>query len=87
MPLFFCCEARLSEKGLKGSHFVSYAVSRQEFLSQAEKAFDGCERVGEQEVIAKLREKYYKIPKVFLSLIAQLALDERGREKQEADVS
>ena len=78
-PLFFCCDAQLTDRGLKGSYVVSYAVTLREFLAQAEKAFDGGEASGEAEILGRLREKYYKIPKAFLSLVARLALDEKSR--------
>lgn len=74
-PLFFCCDARIEHNRLYGSYKVSYTVSKAEFFN----AIDSKESI--DEAVIQLKEKFYKIPTVFLKLVAEMYLKENNENK------
>lgn len=73
--LNFCYEATLCDKGLRGSYFVSYAVSREKFFNAIENT--EINNLSIESIVSSLRKKYYKIPKVFLALVAEMYINEK----------
>ena len=76
-PLLFCCDAKIIDGKLNGSYCVSYTVPKEEFFAVIENLTE--EKKKDADAIAcALREKYYKIPTVFLKLVVQAYIQERG---------
>lgn len=71
-PLWFCCDARILNSRLYGSYKVSYTVSKAEFFNNIQI------NTSAEETAVCLKEKYYKIPTVFLRLVAEMYLKERA---------
>ena len=68
-PLYFCCDAKASDGKLSGSYQVSFTVSEAEFFS----VIDSLENKNDkEEILSELKHRYYKIPKIFLSLVFEL---------------
>ena len=68
-PLYFCCDAKASEGKLSGSYKVSFTVSEAEFF----RVIDSFEnKNNKDEILSELKHRYYKIPKIFLSLVFEL---------------
>ena len=65
--LYFCCDSIIENDRLYSSYKVSYTVNKAEFFS----VIDGTDPLN------SLKEKYYKIPKVFLKLVVKMYLKER----------
>ena len=65
--LYFCCDSIIENDRLYSSYKVSYTVNKAEFFS----VIDGTDPLN------SLKEKYYKIPKVFLNLVVEMYLKER----------
>lgn len=78
-PLQFCLDAYLSSGKMKGSYFVSYTVSKKEFFSEIE-SFTEENKKDADTIASALKEKYYKIPTVFLKLVGEAWLKERKNE-------
>ena len=77
-PLNFCCDAQIINNHLKGSYCVNYTVTKEEFFVVIEALKD--KNKGDINTITSaLRERFYKIPTVFLKLIVQVYLKERER--------
>ncbi len=68
-PLLFCCDARVVNGRLIGAYFVSYTVTKKEFFDVIDK-FDNEQKNDINSIASALRRKYYKIPMVFLKLVA-----------------
>ena len=76
-PLFFCCDAEIVGDKLKGSYCASYTVAKEEFFAEIEVLSE--ENKKNADIIAAtLRERYYKIPTVFLRLVGEAYL--KGEE-------
>lgn len=75
-PLYFCCDTKIVNGKLNRSYCVSYTVSKEEFFTETENLSE--EKKKDADIIADaLREKYYKIPTVFLRLVGEAYLKER----------
>ena len=72
-PLLFCCEAFIAEGKLKSSDCVSYTVTKKEFFADIEALSEESKRNADT-IASALREKYYKIPTVFLKLVGEAYL-------------
>ena len=72
-PLLFCCDAFLVDGKLKSSYCVSYTVSLKEFFADIETLSEEAKRNADT-IAAALREKYYKMPTVFLKLVGEVCL-------------
>ena len=66
--LYFCCDAKIENGGLYSSYKVSYTVNKNEFFSV----------IDEENPLNSLKQKYYKIPTVFLNLVVEVYFYERG---------
>ena len=66
--LYFCCDARIENCRLYSSYKVSYTVNKNEFFSA----------VDETDPLNSLKKKYYKIPKVFLTLVVEVYFKEKN---------
>ena len=64
--VYFGCNARIENGRLYSSYKVSYTVNKNEFLSA----------IDETDPLNSLKEKYYKIPKVFLTLVVEVYFKE-----------
>lgn len=69
-PLLFCCDAEIVDGRLKGSYCVSYTVTKEEFFAAIETLSED-NKINTDAISAALREKYYKIPTVFLRLVSE----------------
>lgn len=69
-PLFFCCDAEIVSGKLKGSYCVSYSVTKEEFFTEIESLSKDC-KTDADTIASELKEKYYKIPTVFLKLVGE----------------
>ena len=68
--LYFACDAKIENSRLYSSYKVSYTVTKDEFFN----AIVGI------DPLVELKQKYYKIPTVFLNLIVDLYLKEKSGE-------
>lgn len=73
-PLYFCCGAKITDGRLNGSYFVSYTVTKEEFFAEIE-ALSEENKKNADIIAAALKEKYYKIPIVFLKLVGEAYLE------------
>ena len=73
-PLYFCCDARITDGRLKGSYSVSYTVTKEEFFAKID-TFGEENKKNADTIAAALKEKYYKIPMVFLKLVGEAYLE------------
>ena len=69
-PLFFCCDAEIVSGKLRGSYCVSYSVTKEEFFTEIESLSKDC-KTDADTIASELKEKYYKIPTVFLKLVGE----------------
>ena len=74
-PLFFCCDAEIVSGKLKGSYCVSYSVTKEEFFAEIESLSGEC-KTDADTMASELKEKYYKIPIVFLKIVGIMWLKE-----------
>ena len=72
-PSLFCCDAEILGDKLKGSYCASYTVSKEEFFAEIE-ALSEENKKNADTIAAALKEKYYKIPTVFLYLVGEVGL-------------
>lgn len=72
-PLHFCCDIRITDSKLKGSYSVSYTVTKEEFFADIESLSEEYKKNADT-IAAALKEKYYKIPTVFLHLLGDVYL-------------
>lgn len=68
--LLFCCDAFVTDNRLHGTYFVNYTVSKNEFFKVIEE-FSEQEKESVESIVFALRERYYKIPTVFLKLVGE----------------
>lgn len=72
-PLCFCSDAKILGDKFKGSYRVSYTVTKEEFFAEIG-SFCEVKKKNADTIASALREKYYKIPTVFLKLIGEVYL-------------
>lgn len=72
-PLLFGCDTNFVEGKLKCSYKVSYTVTKEEFFACIEELSEESKRNADT-IAAALKEKYYKIPTVFLRLVGEAYL-------------
>ena len=72
-PLCFCSDAKIVDDKLKASYRVSYTVTKEEFYAEIE-SFCEEKKKDAAAIASALREKYYKIPTVFLKLVGEVYL-------------
>ena len=70
-PLYFCCDAFVTDNRLCGTYFVNYTVSKAEFFKVIEQ-FNEQEKMSVETIVSALRRKYFKIPTVFLYLVGEM---------------
>ena len=75
-PLNFCCDAQIINNHLKGSYCVNYTITKEEFFAVID-ILDDKNKGYINTITSALRERFYKIPTVFLKLIVQAYLKER----------
>ena len=68
--LHFCCGAKVVDGILRGAYHVCYTVTKEEFFADIE-GLNKEEKKNADTIAAALREKYYKIPTVFLRLVGE----------------
>lgn len=73
-PLCFCCDVKIVDSRLKCSYRVSYTVTKEEFFTEIE-GFCEEKKKDATTIASALREKYYKIPTVFLKLVGEVYLE------------
>lgn len=74
--LNFCCDAQIINNHLKGSYCVNYTITKEEFFAVID-ILDDKKKGDINTITSELRERFYKIPTVFLKLIVQVYLKER----------
>lgn len=74
--LNFCCDAQIINNHLKGSYCVNYTITKEEFFAVID-TLDDKNKGDINTITSALRERFYKIPTVFLKLIVQAYLKER----------
>lgn len=75
-PIYFCCDAFVTDNRLRGTYFVSYTVSKAEFFKVIEQLSEQ-EKTCVETIISALQKKYFKIPTLFLRLIGEVYMKER----------
>lgn len=72
-PLGFCCDSVIKDGKLHCSYRATYTVTKKEFFAVIEKS----NIKYAETIVSELKNTYYKIPTVFLELVAQTYLKER----------
>lgn len=75
-PLYFCCDAFVTDNRLRGTYFVNYTVTKEEFFKVIEQ-FSEQEKMSVETIVSASRKKYFKIPTLFLRLIGEVYMKER----------